>query len=254
MRFFVGLSSGAAILGNPGQSNYAAANRMMSALLSYLGRNNSAIRFKALMLPPVEGAGMADDPAVRELMQRKGVGYIQVNELAGLFCREPRVAPADDDWVMFMRTATCPKKAARSCNRTPALRGELGRRRRGLHPEDFPLIDRIARAGPAPGKPGSFRTFPGTRTCGSGSPAPQVHRASSGLSRHGFGDLHGSRPAPVSPPAGARGSPGALPGHDRMSTWGAAEGENPLPPSRHLFAGGLVRGLSPPRRSPPPAD
>jgi hypothetical protein len=33
LRFFVGLSSGAAILGNPGQANYAAANRMMSALL-----------------------------------------------------------------------------------------------------------------------------------------------------------------------------------------------------------------------------
>ena len=92
------------ILGNPGQSNYAAANRMMSALLRYLGRKNRAIRFKALMLPPVEGAGMADDPAVRELMQRKGVGYIQVNELAGLFRRELSVAPADDDWVMFMRT------------------------------------------------------------------------------------------------------------------------------------------------------
>ena len=38
----------------------------------------------------------------------------------------------------------------------------------------------------------------------------------SGLSRHGSGDLHGSRPAPVSPPAGARSSPGALPGHDPM--------------------------------------
>ncbi|HEX7551688.1 MAG TPA: SDR family NAD(P)-dependent oxidoreductase, partial [Candidatus Methylomirabilis sp.] len=33
LRFFVGLSSVAAIQGNPGQTNYAAANRMMSALL-----------------------------------------------------------------------------------------------------------------------------------------------------------------------------------------------------------------------------
>ncbi|HEX9949470.1 MAG TPA: SDR family oxidoreductase, partial [Thermodesulfobacteriota bacterium] len=103
LRFFVGLSSAAAIQGNPGQANYAAANRMMSALLRYLRRKNGAIRFKALMLPPVEGAGMAEDPEVRELMRRKGVAYIHVNELAGLFCRELSVAPADDDWVMFMR-------------------------------------------------------------------------------------------------------------------------------------------------------
>jgi hypothetical protein len=33
LRFFMGLSSAAAIQGNPGQANYAAANRMMSALL-----------------------------------------------------------------------------------------------------------------------------------------------------------------------------------------------------------------------------
>jgi malonyl CoA-acyl carrier protein transacylase len=145
LRFFVGLSSGAAILGNPGQSNYAAANRMMSALLRYLGRNNPAIRFKALMLPPVEGAGMADDPAVRELMQRKGVGYIQVNELAGLFCREISVAPADDDWVMFMRTLPPVKTAQLDATMPPPLRGELAGGAVAFSPEDFPLIDRIDR-------------------------------------------------------------------------------------------------------------
>jgi NAD(P)-dependent dehydrogenase (short-subunit alcohol dehydrogenase family) len=57
LRFFVGLSSVAAIQGNPGQTNYAAANRMMSALLRSLHHQNSAIRFKALMLPPVEEPG-----------------------------------------------------------------------------------------------------------------------------------------------------------------------------------------------------
>ena len=93
LRFFVGLSSAAAIQGNPGQANYAAANRMMSALLRTLRRKNSAIRFKALMLPPVEGAGMADDPEVREMLKRMGVAYIHANELAGLFCRELFVSP-----------------------------------------------------------------------------------------------------------------------------------------------------------------
>ena len=144
LRFFVGLSSGAAILGNPGQSNYAAANRMMSALLRYLGRKNGAIRFKALMLPPVEGAGMAEDPEVRELMRRKGVAYIQVNELAGLFCRELLVAPADDDWVMFMRTLPPVKTARLNETIPPALRGELAGGAVAFSPEDFPLIDRIS--------------------------------------------------------------------------------------------------------------
>ena len=83
----MGLSSVAAIQGNPGQTNYAAANRMMSALIRTLRRKNGAIRFKALMLPPIEGAGMAEDPDIRELMRRMGASYIHVNELAGLFCR-----------------------------------------------------------------------------------------------------------------------------------------------------------------------
>ena len=87
LKFFVGLSSVAAIQGNPGQTNYAAANRMMSALIRYLRPKNGAVRFKALMLPPIEGAGMAEDPEVREMLKRKGVGYIHVNELAGLFCQ-----------------------------------------------------------------------------------------------------------------------------------------------------------------------
>ena len=111
LRFFVGLSSVAAIQGNPGQTNYAAANRMMSALLSTLHRKNSAIRFKALMLPPIEGAGMAEDPEIRELLKRKGVDYIHVNELAGLFCRELFAAPIVEDWVMFMRRLPSVKTA-----------------------------------------------------------------------------------------------------------------------------------------------
>ena len=123
--------------------------------------------------------------------------------------------------------------------------GELAGGAVAFSPEDFPLIDRIARVDLRREQLEAFRIlFPGEGPVDRGSPAPQVRRAPSGLSRHGSGDLHGSRPAPVSPPAGARSSPGALPGHDRMSAWGAADGENLLPPSRHLPAGGMVRGLS----------
>ena len=134
LKFFVGLSSAAAIQGNPGQTNYAAANRMMSALIRCLRRKNTAVRFKALMLPPIEGAGMAEDPEVRQLLKRKGVGYIHVNELAGLFCRELFVAPADDDWVMFMRNLPSVKTAQINDTIDPLPEGDTGWRYRGLQP------------------------------------------------------------------------------------------------------------------------
>jgi malonyl CoA-acyl carrier protein transacylase len=144
LRFFVGLSSAAAIQGNPGQANYAAANRMMSALLRTLRRKNGAIRFKALMLPPVDGAGMAEDPEVRELMQRKGVAYIHLNELAGLFCRELLVAPADNVWVMFMRRLPSARTSLLKDTILPSHSGELDGGTVSLSPEDFPMIERIS--------------------------------------------------------------------------------------------------------------
>jgi len=144
VRFFVGLSSVAAIQGNPGQANYAAGNRLMSALLRHLGRKNAAIRFKALMLPPVEGAGMAENPEVRALMKRRGVAYIHADELAGLFCRELFVAPADDDWVMFMRTLPSVRTTQRSDSIRPALNGELDGGTVAFSPEDFPMTEGIS--------------------------------------------------------------------------------------------------------------
>jgi NAD(P)-dependent dehydrogenase (short-subunit alcohol dehydrogenase family) len=144
LRFFVGLSSAAAIQGNPGQANYAAANRMMSALLRTLRQKNGAIRFKALMLPPVEGAGMAEDPEVRELMKRKGAAYIHVNELAGLFCRELFVAPADDLWVMFMRKLPSVRTSLLNDTTGPSPSGKLDGGTVSFSPEDFPMIERIS--------------------------------------------------------------------------------------------------------------
>jgi malonyl CoA-acyl carrier protein transacylase len=159
LRFFVGLSSAAAIQGNPGQANYAAANRMMSALIGTLRRKNGAILCKALMLPPIEGAGMADDPELRELLKRKGVGYIHANELAGLFCRELFVAPADDDWVMFMRTLPSIKTALLNDTIRPSLSGELDGGTVSLSPEDYPLIERIACLDIRQEELEAFRTF-----------------------------------------------------------------------------------------------
>jgi len=144
LRFFVGLSSVAAMQGNPGQTNYAAANRMMSALLRYLRRRNGAILFKALMLPPVEGAGMAEDPEVRDLLRRRGVAYIHVHELAGLFCRELFVAPADDDWVMFIRALPSVKTAPLGDISHPAISGQLDGGPVAFSPRDVPMIDGLS--------------------------------------------------------------------------------------------------------------
>jgi malonyl CoA-acyl carrier protein transacylase len=159
LRFFVGLSSAAAIQGNPGQANYAAANRMMSALLRTLHRKNGAIRFKALMLPPVEGAGMAEDPKIRELMNRKGVAYIHLNELAGLFCRELFVAPVEDDWVMFMRRLPAVTTSLLNDNIRPSPGEELDGGTVSFSPEDFPMIESISRLDIRREELEAFRSF-----------------------------------------------------------------------------------------------
>ena len=57
LRFFVGLSSAAAIQGNPGQANYAAANRMMSALLRTLRRKKRRHPVQGLDASPCRGGG-----------------------------------------------------------------------------------------------------------------------------------------------------------------------------------------------------
>jgi NAD(P)-dependent dehydrogenase (short-subunit alcohol dehydrogenase family)/acyl carrier protein len=159
LRFFVALSSAASIQGNPGQANYAAANRMMSALLSALRRKNGAIRIKALMLPPVEGAGMAENAEVRELMTWKGAAYIHVNELAGLFCRELFVAPADDVWVMFMKRLPAVRTSLLDDTTHPSPRGELDGGTVSFSPEDFPMIERISCVDTSRGELEAFRSF-----------------------------------------------------------------------------------------------
>jgi hypothetical protein len=116
----------------------------MSALLRNLRWTNGAIRFKALMLPPVEGAGMAEDPEIRELMMRKGVAYIHVNELAGLFCRELFMAPSDDDWVMFMRRLPSVRTSLLNYTNRPSPAGELDGGTVSFNHEDFPMIEGIS--------------------------------------------------------------------------------------------------------------
>ncbi|MBA3013182.1 MAG: SDR family oxidoreductase [Proteobacteria bacterium] len=159
LKFFAGLSSVAAIQGSPGQANYVAANRMMSALLRHLSLKNSTIRFKALMLPPVEGAGMADDPEIQALLKQKGVAYIHVNELAGLICRELFVAPADDNWVMFMKKLPCVRTVLLNDKTRPLPCGELDSGLVSFKPEDFPMIEKILTLDLCQEKLEAFRSF-----------------------------------------------------------------------------------------------
>jgi acyl transferase domain-containing protein/NAD(P)H-dependent flavin oxidoreductase YrpB (nitropropane dioxygenase family)/NAD(P)-dependent dehydrogenase (short-subunit alcohol dehydrogenase family)/acyl carrier protein len=106
LRFMVLLSSITAVRGNVGQINYCAGNRAMSALTHVIASEQPQVRTKALMLPPVQGAGMADHPELRELMRLKGMGesFISVGELAELFYRELFLGPASERWVMPIRT------------------------------------------------------------------------------------------------------------------------------------------------------
>ena len=73
LRFFTALSSLVAIQGNVGQVNYCAANRSMAALLRSWPAYHEGLVSKALMLPPIEGTGMAEDPEVKALMKLKGL-------------------------------------------------------------------------------------------------------------------------------------------------------------------------------------
>ena len=114
LRFFSALSSIAAVQGNVGQVNYCAANRSMSALLKTFSAAQKGLVTKALMLPPIEGTGMADNPEVKELMKLKGLesAFVHADEFAQLFTRELLLGPPEQDWVILARAF-------------PAVRGTL---------------------------------------------------------------------------------------------------------------------------------
>ncbi|MFI5354550.1 MAG: SDR family NAD(P)-dependent oxidoreductase [Desulfobaccales bacterium] len=144
LRFLVALSSAAAIQGNRGQTNYTAANRMMSALLSQIKARHPAVLCKALSLPPISGGGMADDPDLRRLLEKMGIGYLEPQELKELFCRELFLAGPQDVWVMFMsRLPEIKHLRLDTTDPEPALPG-LQDGAMVLAPEQFPLIDAIS--------------------------------------------------------------------------------------------------------------
>jgi len=159
LKFFACLSSGASIQGNPGQSNYAAANRIMSSLMSHLREKGDSPIFKALMLPPIEGTGMAEDPEVRAMLKRVNAAYVHVDELAGLFCRELSLGPAQDVWVMFMRSLPDVASSLLDSSEPPPDPGEILVATVSIKKEDFPMIDSVSRVDVTRGELEATRVF-----------------------------------------------------------------------------------------------
>ena len=154
------LSSITAVRGNVGQINYCAGNRAMAALARVIASRQPSVRAKALMLPPIEGAGMADDPELRELMQLKGMGesYISVGELAELFYRELFLGPPDEHWVMPIRTLPALKTVRLDLEEHPAP-GYISAAGVTFRDHDFPMIQTIHHVEIGAGTLEAGRTF-----------------------------------------------------------------------------------------------
>lgn len=105
LKFFVAVSSMAALWGNAGQANYCTANRAMSGFMDLAARRLPDTMTRTFLLPPIEGAGMADRPDVREMLDIKGLGesWIGVEEAAQFFCRELFLADASPTRVLLSR-------------------------------------------------------------------------------------------------------------------------------------------------------
>ncbi|MEJ2716352.1 MAG: SDR family NAD(P)-dependent oxidoreductase, partial [Deltaproteobacteria bacterium] len=159
LRFFACLSSAAAIQGNPGQANYSAANRMMSGLMEHLKSTDDSITFKALMLPPIEGSGMADDPEIRALMKRMNAAYVHADELEGLFYRELFFGAPEEVWVLFMRSLPDLKSVRLDSSEAPPDEGEMETCTVVFKSDDFPMIDSVSFADLSKGELSATRIF-----------------------------------------------------------------------------------------------
>jgi NAD(P)-dependent dehydrogenase (short-subunit alcohol dehydrogenase family) len=161
LRFFTALSSLVAIQGNVGQVNYCAANRSMAALVRAWPTDHVGLVSKALMLPPIEGTGMAEDPEVKALMTLKGLSsaFVHADELAQIFCRELFLAPPQPSWVAVARTF--PKVKGTLVESTGSDGNGASQDLDGLRfqPEDLPMIETVEQLDLKDGELVATRTF-----------------------------------------------------------------------------------------------
>lgn len=87
MDFFIFLSSAAGVIGNRGQSNYAAGNAFQDALARY--RSARGMRTVSLDLGPIIGAGMVDQEMMDLL---RSVGYFGIRFHDMLFVLDRAIA------------------------------------------------------------------------------------------------------------------------------------------------------------------
>jgi hypothetical protein len=165
LRCLAALSSAASIQGNPGQANYCAANRAMSALLSTQAPPTGVLQAKAFMLPPVEGVGMADDIEVKELLKLKGLekAYVHVEELAQLLVRELFLGGLQDVWVMPMRLLPQVKTTLLDPTEPQMAPGSLFMAGVAAEPEDLPMLDTVQRLDLRGGELEAERVFLSTK-------------------------------------------------------------------------------------------
>jgi hypothetical protein len=102
---------------------------------------------------------MAEDPEIRALMKRMKAGYIHADELAGLFCRELFVAPADDVWVLFMRSLPDLSTVLLDGAVATPANGEIEAATVAFKLEDLPMIETISRIDMQKGELHASRSF-----------------------------------------------------------------------------------------------
>jgi len=148
-----------------------------------------------------------------------------------LFCRELLVAPADDDWVMFMRRLPSVRTSLLNDTTRPSPSGELNGRTMSFSPEDFPMIEGIScldirREDWRPSDPSPGGRIFGSRITDLSSSSSILWSQPPWFWRHSW-----NRPDPVSHLRVAGSSAGAAHGHDPMFLPGSAAFQNFLPPA-----------------------
>ena len=132
----------------------------MAALVQAVSLQDPEVRGLVLHLPPIEGAGMADSPEIKALLQIKGMGeaYVHTDELGELFARELALADRSAPWVMPVRTLpqvnTTLLEMAGAEHRDPLTAAAVA-----FTPQELPMIQRIYRLDLKEGVVEAGRTF-----------------------------------------------------------------------------------------------
>jgi len=162
LQFMVGLSSIVAALGNIGQTNYCSANRALGALLRARTDVGRGIATKTLLLPPIDGAGMAGDDEIKALMKLRGMAdaYVHVKELMELFCREMFAVSGGPSEVMWSRPLPESVSGGLRINEIPLREGRPLSSGGTAFPFDkFPMVDSVRRLDLEKGELETERSF-----------------------------------------------------------------------------------------------